>query len=97
MRKMCVSTAMVGWPKAMLSTTFAVLRPTPGSVDQLVAVCRHLAAMVADQRLRQRDDVLRLVAPQADRADVFADRRLAERQHLLRRVGNREQRRASPC
>ena len=29
-RKMWVSTAMVGSPKAMLSTTFAVLRPTPG-------------------------------------------------------------------
>src|ERR1700728_1077926 len=29
-RKMWVSTAMVGSPKATLSTTFAVLRPTPG-------------------------------------------------------------------
>src|SRR3546814_8931617 len=29
-RKICVSTAMVGSPKAMLSTTLAVLRPTPG-------------------------------------------------------------------
>ena len=28
---MWVSTATVGWPKAVLSTTFAVLRPTPGS------------------------------------------------------------------
>ena len=33
MRKMWVSTAMVGSPKAMLSTTFAVLRPTPGSAS----------------------------------------------------------------
>ena len=30
-RKMWVSTATVGWPKAVLSTTLAVLRPTPGS------------------------------------------------------------------
>ena len=30
-RKTCVSTAMTGSPKAMLSTTLAVLRPTPGS------------------------------------------------------------------
>jgi hypothetical protein len=28
---MCVSTAIVGWPNAVFSTTFAVLRPTPGS------------------------------------------------------------------
>ena len=32
-RKMCVSTAMVGSPKAVLSTTFAVLRPTPGRLS----------------------------------------------------------------
>ena len=30
---MCVSTAMVGWPKTVLSTTFAVFRPTPGSAS----------------------------------------------------------------
>ena len=30
MRKMCVSTAIVACPKAEFSTTFAVLRPTPG-------------------------------------------------------------------
>jgi hypothetical protein len=27
---MCVSTATVGWPNAVFSTTLAVLRPTPG-------------------------------------------------------------------
>ena len=32
-RNTCVSTAMVGSPNAMLSTTFAVLRPTPGSAS----------------------------------------------------------------
>jgi hypothetical protein len=32
-RKTCVSTAMVSSPKATLSTTFAVLRPTPGSAS----------------------------------------------------------------
>src|SRR4249920_3293279 len=32
-RKMWVSTAIVGSPKAMLSTTLAVLRPTPGSAS----------------------------------------------------------------
>src|SRR5438874_2148179 len=30
---MCVSTAIVDSPKATFSTTFAVLRPTPGSVS----------------------------------------------------------------
>jgi hypothetical protein len=44
-----------------------------GQFRQGVAVVRHLAAMVADQRLAQRDDVLRLVAPEADGADVVAD------------------------
>jgi hypothetical protein len=29
--KICVSTAIVGWPKATLSTTLAVFRPTPES------------------------------------------------------------------
>jgi hypothetical protein len=29
-RKMWVSTACAGWPHHMFSTTFAVLRPTPG-------------------------------------------------------------------
>src|SRR5699024_1621321 len=33
-RKMCVSTAMVGWPKAVFNTTLAVLRPTPGSASK---------------------------------------------------------------
>ena len=32
-RNTCVSTAMVGSPNAILSTTFAVLRPTPGSAS----------------------------------------------------------------
>ena len=32
-RKMCVSTAIVGCPNAVLRITFAVLRPTPGSAS----------------------------------------------------------------
>ena len=92
MRKICVSTAIVGWPKAMLSTTLAVLRPTPGS---LTSSSRSSGTSPPWSRIsasRQRDDVLRLVAPQPDGADVVADRRLAERQHLLRRVGHGKQR-----
>jgi hypothetical protein len=39
-RKMWVSTAMVGHAlKAMLSTTFAVLRPTPGSASSAARSC----------------------------------------------------------
>ena len=48
-RKIWVSTAMVGSPKATFSTTLAVLRPTPGSASQRLAVVRHLAAMLFDQ------------------------------------------------
>ena len=68
------------------------LAPDARQLDQKVAVIRHLAAMVADQRLRQRDHVLRLAAPKPDRADVFADLLLAQRHHLLRRVGDVKQR-----
>ena len=92
-RKMWVSTAIVGSPKAMLRTTLAVLRPTPGSASSASRVARHLAAMLGDELLRQRDDVLRLGAVEADGADEVGDRRLAERRHLLRRVGEREERR----
>ena len=90
-RKMWVSTAMVGSPKAMLRTTLAVLRPTPGSSCSASRRARHLAAMLGDQLSRQRDDVLRLGAEEADGADQFGDPVLAERRHLLRRVGGGEQ------
>ncbi len=42
---------MVGSPKAMLSTTLAVLRPTPGQGLQGLAVARHLGAVLVDQDL----------------------------------------------
>ena len=45
-RKMCVSTAMVGWPKATFSTTLAVLRPTPGKASS-ASRWRHLANSAA--------------------------------------------------
>ena len=73
----------VGSPKAMLSTTLAVLRPTPGSASSASRVARHLAAVLVDQLARQRDDVLGLGAKSpivliASRTLVFA-----ERDHLL--------------
>ncbi len=61
-RKTCVSTAMVGSPKAMLSTTFAVLRPTPGRLSELSRSLGTSPPIVRDELLRQGDDVLRLVA-----------------------------------
>ena len=92
MRKRCVSTAMVGSPNAMLRTTLAVLRPTPGSASSASREARHRAVVLRDQLLRQRDDVLRLVAIKPDRLDVVAHALLAERDHFFRRVGGGEQR-----
>ena len=91
-RNRCVSTAMVGSPNAILSTTFAVLRPTPGSASSASRDARHRAAMLGDQFLRQRDHVLRLVAVKPDRLDVVAHALLAERDHFFRRVGGGKQR-----
>ena len=93
MRKICVSTAMVGSPNAMLSTTLAVLRPTPGSASSASRVRGTCPPCSATSFLRQRDDVLRLGAIEPDGLDQFAHALFAERRHLLRRVGRREQRR----
>ena len=41
-----VSTVIPGMPKALPSTTLAVLRPTPGSVTSSLEPARHLAAEV---------------------------------------------------
>ena len=73
------------------------LAPHARQLRKLVAVAGHVAAKIADQRLRQRDHVLRLVAPEPDGADVVAELRLAQRQHLFGRVGGLEQARGSPC
>jgi hypothetical protein len=50
---MWVSTAMVGSPKAMLSTTLAVLRPTPGRASSASRSLRHLAAVALEQQARE--------------------------------------------
>ena len=48
---MCVSTAIVGWPKAVFRTTLAVLRPTPGSASSAARsagtspACRSISAL----------------------------------------------------
>ena len=50
------------------------LAADPGQRLQRLAVVRHLAAVLGDQRLRQRDHVLGLVAVEADGLDVLAAR-----------------------
>ena len=83
---------MVGSPNAMLSTTFAVLRPTPGSASSASRVRGTCPPCSATSLSRQRDHVLRLGAEEPDGLDQVAHALLAERDHLLRRVGEREQR-----
>ena len=75
----------------MLSTTFAVLRPTPGSDSSAAREDGHLAAEVLDQEARELDDVLGLVAVEADGADVGDEPLLAQRQHPFGRVGEGEE------
>ena len=89
-RNTCVSTAMVGSPKATFKTTLAVLRPTPGSASSAARGARHLAAMLARPACRQRHHVPCLGAEEPDGLDGVAHLALAEREHLLRRVGGRE-------
>ena len=91
-RNKCVSTAIVGSPKALFKTTLAVLRPTPGKCLQSLSAMRHLATMMLDQRLRQRDHILGLVAIEPDGLDHVAKPVLAEPDHFLRRIGGLEQR-----
>ncbi len=46
-RRTCRSTGSPGMPSAWPRTTFAVLRPTPGSSTSASIVVRHLAAVIA--------------------------------------------------
>ncbi len=62
-----------------------------GQFFQLFARLRHLAFVVCDQRLRQRDHVLRLAAIKPDGLDVFEQLLFAQRHHLFGRIGNLEQ------
>jgi hypothetical protein len=56
---------MVGWPLAEGHVEHHIggLAAHARQLHKLVAVAGHLAAKIADQRLRQRHHVLRLVAP----------------------------------
>src|SRR3546814_10545018 len=45
------STAMVGWPKAVFSTTLAVLRPTPGKASSAEIGRAHVCTPVTNAHL----------------------------------------------
>ena len=85
---------MPGMPKALPSTTLAVLRPTPGRVDQVVEPARHLAVVPLDEGGAQLEQRLGLGAEEPERADDPLERLAVGGRHRARvRVG-REQRRA---
>ena len=69
-RSTCRSTGSPGTPSAWPRTTLAVLRPTPGSVDERVHVGRHVAAVFVDERLRHADQRLRLRAKEPGRMNL---------------------------
>ncbi len=90
-RKMWVSTAIVGWPKAVLRITFAVLRPTPGRASSAARSARHLAVVQVDQHPAGGDQVPGLAFVEADRLDVIGQPVLAQGMDGLRRMGDRKQ------
>jgi hypothetical protein len=59
---------------------------------QCLALARHLAAVLGNERPGQADDVLGLVAMEPDGLDAFLQARFAQLEHLLRRVGYLEER-----
>ena len=67
---MCVSTAIVGCPNAVLRMTLAVLRPTPGSASSASRSAGTWPPCSLDQHPAGGDDVLRLALVQADRLHV---------------------------
>ena len=90
-RKMCVSTAMVGSPKAVFRMTLAVFRPTPGSLLQRLPGARHLATVLLDEDLAGLDDVLGFAVEEPDGADVTLEPGDAQGEDLLGSVGHRVQ------
>jgi hypothetical protein len=64
-RKMCVSTAMVGWPNAVFRPRWRSCGPRPARLPAPRGF-RHFAAVLLEQDLAGGDDVLGLGAEQAD-------------------------------
>ena len=90
-RKICVSTACAGCRHHMFRTTLAVLRPDTRKGLQGSPGIGNLAAILVNQDTAELDDVLGLLAEQANGLDVLDQAFLAQIQHLLRRVGDLEQ------
>ncbi len=88
-RKMCVSTAMVGQPKAVLSTTLAVLRPTPGSASSAALSSGTSPLCCFQQDAAGFDDVFRFAVKQADSLDIRFHPIHPQRQHRCGRIGHR--------
>jgi len=63
-----------------------------GKLLQLLTSSRHLASVIIDQRLAERDDILRFSVEKADGLDRLAKRFLAEIDHLFRGFDVSEQR-----
>ena len=68
-RPKCVSTVSPGTPKAFPSTTFAVLRPTPGSVTRSSSRGGTSPPNRVAERLAQADQAVRLGAEEPSRLD----------------------------
>ena len=82
-RNTWVSTAIVGSPNAVLRTTLAVLRPTPGRASSAARSRGVSPPCYSLDRARKRDDVPRLRAIKPDRLDPLGERLLAKRRHFL--------------
>ena len=67
------------------------LAANTGQGLQRLALARHLAAVLVHQDGAGLQQVLGLVAVQADGADLLGHGGFAQRQHLLRRAGQRKQ------
>ena len=93
-RPKCVSTVMPGMPKALPRTTLAVLRPTPGRVDEVVEPGRNLAAVALDERGTELEQGS-VLARKKPSGPMICSRLLAVGAGHRRGVGvGREQRRA---
>ena len=96
-RVTCVSTANPGTPNATPSTTFAVLRPTPRSVHQILHPRRHLTAVAQHEVLAHLANRASLGAKEPrlvdDRFDIalvsrckVRNRRIARKQRGRHRI-----------
>jgi hypothetical protein len=78
MRKTCVSTTTpAAIPKAVPSTTFAVLRAAPGTVKQVLHIARNLAPEIVEDSFGGADHALGFVIEEPGGANIVGQFRLA--------------------